>query len=688
MDSATLNNITESCREELSLLFISSGLEQLKIIARYCSDSQILTQVEEIVENYQSMLNFLAKGGKDKDRTQTQDEICRKAQDILRIAHRDIRLQTKNDMYSKAFHELRSLYGTEQEEALLEKWGTNMLPEEQLLTQDHLFLHIWTSSLWTQKQTAQWYEFLSRQTDNVKIHLLGAVFLSIWEYFDAEKLSLLFYFTDTENRKLNALSVTTLLFLAEKYKQELIHHPNIYSSYQEKHVRSHIIEVITEKMRMHQTLIALKEEENIISSFSLSMSQEEMNQLMERKINHLQRMIADGLDINLSNRMALWNRSDFLRDNISHWWIPFEKTSPAIQDLLLDKNGNFKEKSYKMLDIPNECDIDQYAIYSYMAKTNIKNNFLDILAKGFEEMEQSLDGDIYIEVNHYKVTMQNLYRIFAHSPLKNQIDNPFSWQHRFWENPIFQIQFTEKEHLHIIHAMEASQFHTEVVEWVDYVGRESGFDYFMLEKKASNLMKLEKEAQAIEPLTQMLFLDPDNKDALLMMQECYKRLGKREKEMECITKLLEANPEDKLHIKNAANALMKLKRYEEALSYLFKLDYLDPGNPICMQNIEKCAFMLRKFDVSLRYGHAVLEIPDLKYKEVEYMNIGHVYLVQGDWQKALEYYRKFVYEFNRSYENSKFKPKDIFLRDKEILIELGVSLPDFHLIFDMIRFET
>ena len=69
MDSATLNNITESCREDLSLLFISSGLEQLKIIARYCSDSQILTQVEEIVENYQSMLNFLAKGGKDKDRT-------------------------------------------------------------------------------------------------------------------------------------------------------------------------------------------------------------------------------------------------------------------------------------------------------------------------------------------------------------------------------------------------------------------------------------------------------------------------------------------------------------------------------------------------------------------------------------------------------------------------------------------
>ena len=64
MDNVTLNNITESCRKELLSLSIGSGLEQLKIIARYCSDKQIISQVEDIEDNYHSMLSFLAGGGK------------------------------------------------------------------------------------------------------------------------------------------------------------------------------------------------------------------------------------------------------------------------------------------------------------------------------------------------------------------------------------------------------------------------------------------------------------------------------------------------------------------------------------------------------------------------------------------------------------------------------------------------
>ena len=51
MDNVTLKNITESCKKELSALAIGSGLDQLKIIARYCSDKQIISQVEEIEEN-------------------------------------------------------------------------------------------------------------------------------------------------------------------------------------------------------------------------------------------------------------------------------------------------------------------------------------------------------------------------------------------------------------------------------------------------------------------------------------------------------------------------------------------------------------------------------------------------------------------------------------------------------------
>lgn len=687
MDNVTLNNITKSCREELSALSIGSGLDQLKIITRYCSNSQIIFQVEEIEENYHSMLSFLAEGGKDEERSLTQKRISQKALEILRIAHRDIRLQEMRDKYSKAFQELQMLYGSEPQEALLKKWGTNLLSDEQMITQDHLFLLIWTSPLWTQKQTAYWYEFMSRQIDNVKIHLVGAVFLSLWEYFDVEKLSFLFFYTETENKKLNALSVTALLFLAEKYQQELIRYPELCKRYQEKPIKSHIIEVITEKIRIHQTLLALNEEERIIAEFSLNMSQDEVTRLMNKKMSLLHKMIEGGLDVNMGNRIALWNRSDFLRDNISHWFVPFEKTSPAIQDLLLDKDGNFKSESYKILDVPNECDIDRYAIYSFMAKTNLKNNFLDVIAKGFEEIEQSIEGDIYIEVKHYKVTMQNLYRIFAHSPIKSEIENPFSWPYNFWQNSIFQNHFSEEQTIELCTEMMVAKIYDQPVAWLEKLEETSGTSQVMLMIKSKCLYYSENYHQAIASLTQMLFLDEENELALGLIQKCYGKIGRKDKQLEYIQKLLALKPDEVTYLTSAAIVLIEMEKYDEALEHLFHLDILEPGNPHYMVSIEICAIHLKKFDLALRYNHAILENSDYKDKYLEYLNAGHIHFIMGDWKEALNCYRKFKDEVEIINRDGKILidlDKE-FISSAKILKKMDISPSDIQLMRDMIQ---
>ena len=92
-----------------------------------------------------------------------------------------------------------------------------------------------------------------------------------------------------------------------------------------------------EKLLMLQTLLALKKEQEELAGFSMSMSQEEMEKLMNKKMANLRFMIEKGLDINLGNRTELWYKCDFLRENISHWWLPFEKSSPVIEEMLLDK---------------------------------------------------------------------------------------------------------------------------------------------------------------------------------------------------------------------------------------------------------------------------------------------------------------------------------------------------------------
>lgn len=687
MDNVTLNNITASCRKELSALFISSGLDQLRIIARYCSDSQIISQVEELTDNYHCMLSFLSGGGKDEERTLTQEKICKKAQEILRIAHRDIRLQEENSRYSKAFHELIRLYGVEPEEELLKKWGANPLPDEQMLIQDHIFALLWTLPLWNQKQTAQWYEFISRQTEFVKIHLIGAVILSLWEYFDEEKLSLLFLFTDTESQKLNALTITALVLLAEKYQTELALYPQSLTRYQNSNVRKHTTTVMKEKLLMEQTLLAIKKEQEDMANFSMNMSQQEIEQLMNKKMAHLRSMIEKGLDINLGNRTELWYKCDFLRDNISHWWLPFEKSSPVIEELLLDKDGNFNKQAYQILDLPSECDIDRYAMFSFLAKTQYKSSFIEQMAQSLNSIGLDNEESLFPYVNHLKTTMQNLYRIFVHSPIRNEAENPFSWSYNFWENPIFKEHFTEENIMELCSEMLEAQVLDQPVAWLNKLAKTSGTSLDMLKLKSNCLFRNQKYAEAIEPLTQMLFFQEEDEWTLTVLQKCYEKLGRKDKQLETILKLIETNPQNGNYLTTAAIVLIETEQYEQALKYLFQLDYMEADNLVFKTCIETCALHLRKFDLAMRYNQAILERTDYKDRYIEYLTAGHVHFAMGNWKEALASYKRYkaeAEELNKT-ENRRIDPEKEFLISSKILKELGISPSDIRLMHDMIN---
>lgn len=688
MDNVTLNNITASCRKDLSALFIGSGLNQLNIIARYCSDSQIISQVEELTENYHCMLSFLANGGKDEERTLTQEKICKKALEILRVAHRDIRLQEEHTWYAKAFHELTNQYGLEPEEELLKRWGANPLPDEQLLIEDQIFSLIWTSPQWSQKDTAHWYEFISRQTDLVKMHFIGAVILSLWEYLDEEKLSLLFLYTDTESQRLNALTITALILLAEKYQKELQLYPELAKRYQSSIISKNVTVVLKEKLLMLQTLIAIKKEQEDMAGFSLNMPKEEMEKLMNKKMANIGHMVNKGLDINLGNRSELWYKCSFLRENISHWWIPFEKSSPVIEELLIGKDGKFNKQAYQILDLPTECDIDRYAMFSFMARTEYKSTFIEQMAQSLDMTGLLGDENVVPYVNHMKTTMQNLYRIFVHSPIRNEIENPFSWPQNFWENPLLSEHLTEDNIMELCTEMMEAQILDQPVAWLNKIAETSGTSLAMLKLKSNCLFRNQKYAEAIDPLTQMLFFQEEDEWALIVLQKCYEKLGKKDKQLEAALRLVEISPENVNYLTTAAIALIETEKYEEALKHLFHLDYMQTDNIVFKTCIETCALHLKKFDIAMRYNQAVLAHTEYKDRYIEYMTAGHLQFAQGNWKEALANYKEYkaqAEELNKK-ENRKINPEKEFLTSSKILKELGITPSDIRLMHDMIGF--
>lgn len=685
MDNITLNNICESCDKLLNEARIYSALEQLKIIARYCSNQQTISQTEELAENYHYMLSFLISGGKDENRNVVQEKTRLRAQELLRIAHRDIRLQEEHTWYSRTYWELIRQYGDKPAGELLRKWGENPMPDEQLQLQDHIFNLLWTSPMWDQKETAQWYEFISRQSDMVKIHLIGAVFLSAWEYCDKEKLSLLSLFTDTENPKLNALSITALILLNEQYPIGFIEYPQVRQLYKNSNIIKNIVVVLKEKLLMLQTLKAIKEEDNILKEFSPDTSREKMNELVNRKLIHLGDMINKGLDVNLGNRSELWHKCEFLRDNISHWWMPFEKSSPAIEGMLIDKDGKFDKQAYKILDLPSECDIDRYSMFSFIANTGFKSSIIEGLAQAMNLPGIISETENTSYINYMKMTMQNLYRIFMHSPIKGEIKNPFQRKQAYWLNPFFSENLTEENALELCREMVEADITDLPIFWIEKQSETYGTSYEMLKVKSECLYQNSKYTEAIDSLSQMLFLKEDDEWALNLIEKCYEKTNRRKLQLEIILKLIKIHPDNTGYVIKAAFTLMHMHRYEEALKYFFKLNYEEPDNTKYQEVIEECALRLKKFDLVLRYNQTILEHKEEKDKYIHYLNAGHAYFGMGNWSEALTNYKKYkasLEQWNKE-ENENTDPEKEFLKDCKMLEGFGIQLQDIMLMLDM-----
>ena len=173
IDAKTLRLITQNGLQNFAAGHVLDGIAALRTLLPYCASEPIIrAEAESLEENYHHMLSFLRQGGNDKKRGEVQEKIQRQGVHLLEQAKRAIRLTLNSDLYCNA-QKVVSL-----EEDVLET-------DER---QDDIFDMLWTSPLWTPQDTALWYDFILRQRDIVQQHLTGALFLSLWEHYDAEKM--------------------------------------------------------------------------------------------------------------------------------------------------------------------------------------------------------------------------------------------------------------------------------------------------------------------------------------------------------------------------------------------------------------------------------------------------------------------------------------------------------------------
>ena len=663
LDLKTLRLITQNGLLNFSAGHILDGIAALRTLLPYCASETIVAcEAESLEKNYHYMLSFLRKGGDDQQRNDVQAKIQRQGAALLEQTSRAIRIQIGSDRYGKAWAYLKENFGPDIQKNVLEAFKSAPFKgEPEGERQDDLFDLLWTSPLWTPQDTAFWYDFFLGQRDMIQQHLAGALFLSAWEYHDAEKMQLLALLADSECRRTRISAVSYLLLLRLRHNEQAALLPPLPASLLTKKGRKLIAKVQYEMLLMLVSEKDMKQELEEIGQLShdivtgkQTLDLSNFRTLLETRGQHLRNRLKRGLDPNLS-KTALLHNCKYL-NRIAHWFLPFDKTHPLFQSVMIDENGNEKHNLSTLVDLILDCDTDKIATLYLVAND-----------KDFSKAVQQFDNQELPDLENavipeytFRFIMQDLYRFFGHSPLHGQLANPFREELTLLELPELTGLFTAADCISCCNLLYELERDKQVLSIVNnLIGRE-GASVPALMLKGQVLMHLKRHAEAQGQLRSAEILQPDNTDILQLLTECYAAQHRFEEELEYLQRLAELLPDDPSFRRLIPMTMIKAGRKEEALQLLFKLDYeTTEDDPTIIAAIADTALDLGKLDIAERYTLKEMKDPpqpSLKGRESSpfkgelervssLLRMGHIRLLQNDWKSSIQHYEQFVNAF-------------------------------------------
>ena len=651
IDLKTLHLITQNGLQAFAKGRILNGNAALRTLLPYCATETIIcAEAESLEENYQHMLSFLRKGGDDGKRNEVQAKIQRQGIALLEQASRAIRISLNSDQYSKA-----------QKTVSLE---TDILETDE--RQDDIFDMLWTSPIWSAQDTALWYDFLFRQRDMVQQHLMGAVFLSLWEYYDAEKMQLLDLLADSECHRTHITAVTYLLLLRLRHKELAPLMPPLPDRILSRKGRDFIAQVQFEILLM---LVSekdmedeMKEAEGLTNDLldgKKVLNIKNIKDIIALRGRYIRNRLQRGLDINLS-KMPLLHYCEYMR-RIAHWFLPFDKTHPLFQSVMIDENGNEKQNLSTLVDLIMDCDVDKLAMLYLVA--NEKN-----FSKAVQQLdEQELPGieDAVIPEYTIRFIMQDLYRFFVHSPLHTQLVNPFREEQTLLDFPELAALFSAKDFINCGKLLFELGRDGQALALLDDLIKREGASAEALLLKGQVLIHLQRYTEALSCLRNAEILQPEDADILRHLAECCAALHRFEEELEYLQRLVELFPNDEIYRRLIPMTLIKAGHEEEALKLLFKLDIEMSEDDEDYFRIVSCiadtALALGKLDIAERYSLKNEELrmkkqgstAEGKVNEESYAGIrwenelrmGHIKLLQSDWKGSIDHYEQFINTF-------------------------------------------
>lgn len=683
----------------------------------------IKDRYDDLVNNYNIMLDYMARGYKDERRQNIYDKLQSDVnlfiQSIQHQRRLSISLDYRNAVNSKldvniSFGQIRqSMESYVSDMALLSlEVDENVRKQRQIqLSSIHyrkmeqLFNRIWTFSVWNEETVTELSDLILASTiDSIDAQLIiSAVMLAGLEFFDYHKLlvlatvyqrtsdvylrerALVGWIFVCQSRTYNSEAITSLvqqLLDDNKTAHELfdLQKQIVFCKNAEKDhdiIQKEIMPDLINNNNLRVTRFGIEEKEtDAMQDILHPDAEEQAMENLEKSMERIVSMQQSGADVYFGG-FSMMKNFPFFR-TMSNWFCPFGLDHPGLADVV--QNVDAYTLLQTIIDSGPFCDSDKYSFCLAMV------NVIENIPSSVKEMLKThsaglgLTGPLDNEKNSSayvrRTYLQNLYRFYKLYMNRTEMKNPFdldpcSLDDVFWKDNLIDhynalAVFFNKMHLSS-YSLRLLQLYPEEMH---------DFNYHMIRGAVSGFY--EDYRYAVE-------IKPDDEKALSSYADSLEMAGQYVEGELIYRRVNELYPNPRYET-GFCCCLIELGKYDEALKVLYKLDFEKPNYMKAKRALAWALFCTGKLSQAEKYYEHILE--QHKILMSDYLNAGHVALAMGEMKRAIERYSFYSKKHRERWGMCQDILEKAISVDKKFLKMNGVSDADIQLMVDIVDAEN
>ena len=709
---------------------LKEALEKLSEYASPTDNWQMKSDIESLKTTYGFMMQYATQGMNDPERNEMYNNLLKKAFVLNEKIKIQLLLENGNSYVSQTYRNTRNSQQSgyyeicTKIEELHKELNISDMYDEQYRTEliesqnkrlqfilEELFNKTWAPVIWNEEDYTGALSIIESDkiSDNEKALFTSALCLSLIHILDVYKFRLLLH-TYLKGKSCVVTQRALVGILIAIYLQdEMIKfaYPNLTDEinllkenpYFLDDLYTVIIQVIlsleTENIdkKMRDEIIPSIMQSTELTSPINEMSDINIEELIEGnpewresiekikdQIKELDMLRQEGADTNMCTFSNLKNYPFFYEP--SHWFYIFSSEVPAIYEMMTDKKNNYAPFIETLQKATDMCNSDRFSLC--LTFKSMPNLPLDAMNSGLtaqNKMNEESEGTNsekkkrQTESRHF---IQDLYR-FCKLWRNNYYDkiDIFSQGIALWQSTIIRNMIQDSGKLKQLADYLFAKGHVNdaMFSYMDII--DDNPDDYEAFQKIGYVHVLNKDYdKALDSLKKADILSPGDTWTLKNIALCYKKKNRYDLAYEYLKEAEQINPDDLNICTQIGQALITEGIYDEALRYMFKVEYMTKGKTSAQRAIAWCYFMMDRYDKAIEMYNKILDKNDAIAED--WINTGHVYLVNNDIKSAISFYKKAI-----ELQDKKTSFYEIFSSDIKTLKNKGVDEVLLNMIPDM-----